>query len=225
MIKSQVKEIDYKNWHDDTKEHLANDFQKQGYTVTTEQRIMTPGGHKKWRTADIIVKELSLVVEVQKSKTPTKDWKQRNEDYKKVGYKVIWVMHDNRWQPDSDQNPELSNEDEDIFIKWRDYNPTLNRAQHIYNSARFGIIDYAYNHPDLTIMYAIPSAGQSSLMYRKLENIEEINRVLTPKFSDGGHYGSTTDFKNHNQPPETFKGYSVSTSIIAKDTFKLKEVA
>ena len=32
----------------------------------------------------------------------------------------------------------------------------------------------------------------------------------------------STDFKNHNQPRELFGGYEVTTSIIPKDTFKLK---
>lgn len=221
MINKSITDIDFREWHNTARDHLAKDFEKQGYAVQTEQRIRTPGGNKTFRIADILIEDLKLVVEVQKSKNIAKDWKERNEDYASRGYKVIWVMHDNRWQPDSDQNPELSEEDGDIYIKWRDYDISQNRAQFIYNSARFAIIDYVYSHPDVTVLYAIPTAGQSSLMYRKVEKVEKVKRWLTPKFINIKHFG-TNDFKNHNQPREEFEGYNVTTSIIAKDTFKLE---
>lgn len=224
-INKNITDINWKNWHNDTQVHLANSFRSQGHAVETEKRVNTPGGHKSWRRADILIEELKMIIEVQKSKNPAKDWRERNEDYALAGYKkVIWIMHVNRWQPDSDQNPELSEEDNDIYIKWRDYDISQNRAQYIYNSARFAIIDYVYSHPDVTVLYAIPSTGQSSLMYRRVESVRETSRVLTPKFININHFG-TSDQKNHNQPPETFFGYIVDTSIIAKDTFKLANVA
>ena len=221
MLNKNIIDINYKNWHNDTQTHLKNNFKKQGYAVETEKRILTYGGNKIFRIADILIEELKLIVEVQKSKTIAKDWMERNEDYALAGYKVIWILHDNRWQPDSDQNPELSKEEEDIYIKWRDYDISQNRAQYIYNSARFAIIDYIYSHPDVRVLYAIPTAGQSSLMYRKIEKVEKVKRWLTPKFININHFG-TNDFKNHNQPREEFEGYNVTTSIIAKDTFKLE---
>lgn len=220
MINKGITNIDFKNWHSATQTHLAKDFQRQGYTVTTETRIPTPKGHKSYRIADIVVQEKKLIVEVQKSKNIAKDWKERNEDYKLAGYDVIWIMHDNRWQPDSDQNPELENEQGDIYIRWRDYDLSQNRPQYIYNSNRFATIDYVYNNPEVNVLYAIPTAGQSGLMYRKIEKIEKITRRLTPKFINNKHFGAN-DYKNHNQPPEEFEGYKVITSIIAKDTIKL----
>ena len=221
MINTKIKNIDYKNWHNENQNYLANDFVKQGYTVETEYNIPTPGGHKTRRRADIVVKDLNLIVEVQKSKAISKDFRDRCDDYKLAGYNVLWILHDNRWQPDSDENPELSNEEEDIFIKWRDYNPSLNRAQYIYNSNRFAIIECFHNNSHVDLMYCIQSGGQSGLMYRKVESTTEISRVLTPKFTDIKHFGSV-DLKNHTQSPEKFKGYQVTTSIITKDTFKLK---
>jgi competence CoiA-like predicted nuclease len=220
MINKNIGSINFKDWHNTTQAHLAKDFEKQGYAVTTETRIPTVGGHKSWRRADIVIPELKLIVEVQKSKNIAKDWIERNEDYELAGYRTTWVMHDNRWQPDSDQNTQLEDEDGDIYIKWRDYDLSQHRPQYIYNSARFAIIDYKYNNPDVTILYAIPTAGQSSLMYRKVESVEEVKRKLTPKFTDNKHFG-INDYKNHAQPPEDFDGYKVITSIIAKDTFKL----
>jgi len=224
IINKKITDINYKNWHNDTQNHLARAFENQGYAVSTEKRIQTPGGYKKYRQADIVLEELKLIIEVQKSKNVAKDWKERNEDYKLVGYKTVWVMHDNRWQPDSDQNPELENEEGDIYIKWRDYDISQHRAQFIYNSARFAIIDYVYHNPEVIVLYAIPTAGQSSLMYRKIETVEKVKRKLTPKFTDTKHFG-INDFKNHKQSPEEFDGYNVITSIISKDTFKLADVA
>jgi len=220
MINKNIGSINFKDWHNTTQAHLAKDFEKQGYAVTTETRIPTVGGYKSCRRADIVIPELKLIVEVQKSKNIAKDWTERNEDYKLAGYRTKWVMHDNRWQPDSDQNTQLEDEDGDIYIKWRDYDLSQHRPQYIYNSARFAIIDYKYNNPDVTILYAIPTAGQSSLMYRKVESVEAVKRKLTPKFTDNKHFG-INDYKNHAQPPEDFDGYKVITSIIAKDTFKL----
>ena len=222
MINKNIGSIDFEDWHNTVQAHLAKDFEKQGYVVNLEKNIPIPvGGNKTRRRADIVIPQLKLIVEVQKSKDIAKDWKERNEDYKHLGYSCIWIMHDNRWQPDSDQNPELENETADIYIKWRNYNLAQNKPQFIYNSARFAIIDYVYNNPEVTVLYAIPTAGQSSLMYRKVESVKAIKRTLTPKFTDKNHFG-VTDFKNHNQPPEEFSGYEVITSIISKDTFKLK---
>ena len=224
MINKNIKDINYKSWHNDVQGHLANDFQKQGYTVHTEKNIPIPtGGNKTRRRADIFIEKQDLIVEVQKSKIISKDFRERCDDYTRAGYNSLWVFHDNRWQPDSDQNPELSGEDKDIFIKWRDYDPTQERAQFIYNSARFSIIDHAYQNDSVSIIYCVPSAGQSGLMYRKVIGIEPITRVLTPKFTDSNHFGNN-DRKNHNQPPEIFKGYEVVTSIITKDTIKLRAV-
>ncbi len=222
MINKEITDINYKNWHNDLQDHLATNFRDQGYTVEIEKYIATPGGHKTRRRADILIESERLVIEVQKSKQIAKDFRERCDDYILAGYKVLWILNDNRWQPDTDQNFELSKEKTDIFIKWRDYDQSQNRAQYIYNSNRFTIIDYFHkNTGDVTIMYCIQSGGQSGLMYRKVESTTEVSRTLTPKFTDNNHFG-TNDRKNHQLPRETFIGYEVVSSIIPTDTFRLK---
>jgi competence CoiA-like predicted nuclease len=222
-VNSVIKDISNKNWHNENQQYLANDFKAQGFTVYMEKNIPTPGGHKTRRRADILVEELKLVVEIQKSSATAKELIERCEDYIGAGYRVLWIMNDDKWQPDSDNNPELAGEDEDVYIKWRNYSPSMEGTRYIYNSNRFSIINTFHNNDMVYVMYAIQSGGQSRMMYRKLENTVETTRVLTPKFSNAKHLGGT-DNKNHNQPPEEFKGFVVTSSIIAKDTFKLSSI-
>ena len=226
MINKNVEKIQFKNWHDDLKIYLANHFAKS-YTVCTEVNIPTPNGYKTRRRADILVEELNLVIEVQKSPAITKDFRERCDDYISAGYRLLWVMNEDRWQPDTDANPELTNESEDIIIKWRDYLPERNAPGQIYNSNRYGIIDHFYNRDHVDLLFCV-TTGQSGLMYRKVEQAIPVSRLLTPKFTSDKHFGAMHFNKNFNQPKEDFEGYIIKSSIIPRDTFNLqdfKEVA
>jgi hypothetical protein len=221
MINKNVEKIQFKNWHDNLKIYLADHFAKS-YTVRTEATIRTPDGYKKSRRADILIPELKLVVEVQKSHAITKDFRERCDDYGSAGYGVLWVMNEDRWQPDTDGNPELQNESEDIIIKWRDYKPERNAPGQIYNSNRCGIIDHLHKRDHVDLLFCV-TTGQSGLMYRKVEKATPVSRLLTPKFTSDKHFGAMHFNKNFNQPKEEFEGYIIHSSIIPRDTFNLQE--
>ena len=220
-MNKKILDVSIKEWHSIMQELHVEALKNQGIEARTEVRLKTPGGHKSYRIADIYVPEQNLVIEVQKSKFVPKEFAQRNEDYRGLGLKVVWILNEERWQPDTDANPDLVDESSDIYIKWRDYQRELARPQYIYNSNRYFIVDYWKNNRDIEIYYCLPTIN-AGMMYRKITDVQEVERVVTPKFASKKHFGSHSyDVKNHNQPKETFRGYEVFTTITTDETVTL----
>lgn len=176
---------------------------------------------KNFFVHDIYVPEQNLVIEIQKSKFVPKEFKERNEDYQSLGLKVIWILNEERWEPDTMDNLELVHESDDICIKWRAYNEEMPNPQFIYNSNRYFIIDYWNTNSNIDIYYCLPTKN-AGMMYRKLESIEVVEKLLTPKFPGSKHFGAIS-FANHNQPKEIFEGYKVNTSVITNETIPIEK--
>ncbi len=220
-MNKEILNVGIKKWHSIMQELHLKALQDMGVEVRIEKRLILSNGYKKWRVADIYVPEYNLVIEVQKSNIVPKEFRERNEDYQSLGLKVNWILNEDRWQPDTDVNPELVNESVDIYIKWRGYNLKTSTAQYIYNSNRVSIIDYWNTNSNIDIYYCLPTE-HAGMMYRKLESVEIVERNLTPKFPNSKHFG-TKSFANHNQPKETFEGYKVNTSVITNETIPLEK--
>lgn len=217
ILNKNLLNISMKEWHSIMQQVHVKELQRLGVEVITEKRLMLPNGHKKYRIADIYIPALSLVIEVQKSKFVPKEFRERNEDYKSLGLRVIWILNNERWEPDTMGNPELENESDDICIKWRPYSEGLS-SQFIYNSNRYFIIDYWKTNSVIDIYYCLPTSD--GLMYRKLESVDKVERELTPKFPEEKHFRSAS-FANHNQPKEIFEGYKIKTSISTNQTIPM----
>ena len=215
-INKDITNISLKEWHSLMQQLHLEELQKRGVEAITEKRLYLTNGHKSYRKADIYVPELNLVIEVQKSKFVPKDFRERNEDYQSLGLRVIWILNKERWEPDSMQNPELANESDDIYIKWKPFRAELG-AQHTYNSNRYFIVDYWKSNSNITIYYCLPTAD--GMMYRKLDALENITRELTPKFPDAKHYGGYTWAAPRSK--EVFEGYKLNTTISSNQTIPM----
>ena len=214
-MNKEILNVSIKDWHSKMQQLHLETLQKAGWNAVKEHRLKTPNGHGSYRIADIFVPELNLVIEVQKSKNTPKQFKERNEDYLGLGLRVVWVFNEERWQPDTDSNPELEGEGS-IYMKWRDYTEHLARDQFTYNSNRYNLIKYCGSNSDIEIYYCLPTIN-AGMMYRKLLNIQPIKRLLTPKFPSTKHFGKM-DYMNHKLPKETFNGLEVTTSVITEET-------
>ncbi len=49
------------------------------------------------RIADVVLESKKIIFEVQCSPITAKEIAERNRDYGKIGYKVIWILHDSRY--------------------------------------------------------------------------------------------------------------------------------
>ena len=202
-------------WHSKMQDHILKLFESLDIEIKREHRIDFSGGHKNFRRADLFIPEDNLVIEIQKSNFGTKEFTERNEDYKLAGVDIMWLLNEERWQPDTNNNSELSKEPFDGFVRWRAYAEHLD-AQHIYNSGRVAIIDYVLKNPSLNVLYCLTE--REELSFRHITKVVKVARELTPKFPANKHYKKGTDFKNNNQPKEIFTVLSVDTDVLTLDS-------
>lgn len=66
-----------------------NTLLQKKYTITIEKPFKIFNEH---RIADVIIKELRIILEFQHSNIQPNDWRERTAFYKKFGFKIIWIF-------------------------------------------------------------------------------------------------------------------------------------